>query len=109
MPETRILTVTGYKGGTAKSTTAIHLAAYFSYYGRTVLIDGDPNRTALEWSGRGELPFTVANDRTAHRHTPGANYLIIDTPAHRSKADRKSISSPPTDKANCTSTRQPAI
>ena len=57
-----IITVTGYKGGIGKSTTAFHLAAYFSDLGKTVLIDGDPNRTAIKWAGRNEapLPFTVA-------------------------------------------------
>src|SRR3712207_2747206 len=62
-----IITVTGYKGGIGKSTTAFHLAAYFSDLGKTVLIDGDSNRTALKWAGRSEapLPFTVADQRQA--------------------------------------------
>jgi chromosome partitioning protein len=91
MPETKILTVTGYKGGTAKSTTAIHIAAYFATLGKTVLIDGDPNRTALEWSERGELPFTVTTDKAAHRFTPGAHFLIIDTPARPNSKDLKEL------------------
>lgn len=76
-----ILTVTGYKGGVAKSTTAVHLATYFSDLGETVLVDGDPNRTALNWAKRGELPFRVADERQAVRLVSGANYVIIDTPA----------------------------
>lgn len=43
----KILTVTGYKGGVGKSVTAVHLATFFSELGKTVLVDGDPNRTVL--------------------------------------------------------------
>jgi chromosome partitioning protein len=84
----KIITVTGYKGGIGKSTTAFHLAAYFSDLGKTVLIDGDPNRTALKWSGRSAdgLPFTVADERQAMKIIPGMDYVIIDTPATSSSS-----------------------
>ncbi|WP_339389353.1 ParA family protein [Picosynechococcus sp. OG1] len=49
----QIITVTGYKGGVGKSTSAIHIAAYLARNQKTILIDGDPNRTALNWSQRG--------------------------------------------------------
>ena len=39
----KLITVTGYKGGCGKSTTAIHLATYFSDRGKTLLIDSDQN------------------------------------------------------------------
>ena len=42
----KIVTVTGFKGGVGKSTTAIHLATYFSEKGKTVLVDGDPLRVS---------------------------------------------------------------
>ena len=51
------------QGGVGKSTTAIHLATYFSDKGKTVLVDGDPNRTSIGWFERGSLPFTVADER----------------------------------------------
>ncbi len=75
----KIITVTGYKGGVGKSTTAVHIATYFSDRGRTVLVDGDPNRTALGWAERGELPFTVADERQAMKIIGGADFVIIDT------------------------------
>ncbi len=89
----RIITVTGYKGGIGKSTTAFHLAAYFSDFGKTVLIDGDPNRTAVKWSGRSSepLPFTVADERQAMRTIPGMDYVIIDTPARPRSDDLKEL------------------
>ena len=88
-----IITVTGYKGGIGKSTTAFHLASYFSDLGKTVLIDGDPNRTALKWAGRsGEaLPFTVADERQAMKIIPGMDYIIIDTPARPNSDDLKEL------------------
>lgn len=89
----RIITVTGYKGGIGKSTTAFHLAAYFSDFGKTVLIDGDPNRTALKWASRSAeaLPFTVADERQAMKIIPGMDYVIIDTPARPRSDDLKEL------------------
>ena len=88
-----IITVTGYKGGIGKSTTAFHLAAYFSDLGKTVLIDGDPNRTALKWAGRSTepLPFTVADERQGMRSVSGMDYVIIDTPARPNSDDLKEL------------------
>lgn len=86
-----ILTVTGYKGGVGKSTTAIHLATYFSEIGKTVLVDGDQNRTAVGWAERGQLPFTVADQRQAMRLIAGADFLVIDTPARPNSDDLKEL------------------
>lgn len=87
----KIITVTGYKGGVGKSTTAIHLATYFSERGKTVLVDGDPNRTALGWADRGSLPFTVADERRAMKMISGAEYVVIDTPARPNSDDLKEL------------------
>ena len=88
-----IITVTGYKGGIGKSTTAFHLASYFSDLGKTVLIDGDPNRTALKWASRSaeSLPFVVADERQAMKVIPGMEYVIIDTPARPNSDDLKEL------------------
>jgi chromosome partitioning protein len=87
----KILTVTGYKGGVGKSTTAIHLATYFSEKGRTVLVDGDPNRTSIGWSERGHLPFTVADERQAMKVIRDGEFIIIDTPARPHTDDLKEL------------------
>jgi chromosome partitioning protein len=87
-----IVTVTGYKGGIGKSTTAIHLATYFSELGKTVLVDGDPNRTAISWGERGGgLPFTVVDQRQAMRVVAGTDFIVIDTPARPDSDDLKEL------------------
>jgi len=59
------VTVTNHKGGCGKSTTAVHVAAYMAGEfggGSVVLVDTDPNGSAMEWAARGEgrgLPFRV--------------------------------------------------
>ena len=87
----KILTVTGYKGGVGKSTTAIHLATFLSELGDVVLVDGDPNRTAISWSSRGQLPFTVADERKAMKIVQGRDWVVIDTPARPDSSDLKEL------------------
>ncbi len=83
----KIITVTGYKGGVAKSTTAIHLAAFLSGHGETLLVDGDSNRTALEWSKRGQMPFRTVDQRQSMKAMNKAEYIVIDTPARPNSDD----------------------
>lgn len=87
----KLITITGYKGGCAKSTTAIHLAAFLSEHGKVLLIDGDPNRTAIAWSERGKLPFDVADERRAMKVVNNYDYGIIDTPARPDSNDLKEL------------------
>jgi len=59
-----IVTVTSYKGGVGKTTTAIHLAAYLQRLAPTLLVDGDGIRSATKWGQRGNgqgLPFKVTS------------------------------------------------
>ncbi len=89
----KILTVTGFKGGVGKSTTAFHLATYFCEYGETILVDGDPNRTAVKWASRNSksLPFDVADERQAMRLVQKKDFIIIDTPARPDSDDLKEL------------------
>lgn len=87
----KIITVTGYKGGVGKSTTAIHLATFFSELGKTLLVDGDLNRTSITWAERGEFPFEVVNQHKAMKAISGKDYVIIDTPARPDSDELKEL------------------
>ncbi len=84
-----IITVASFKGGVAKTTTAIHLAALLNEEKPTLLIDGDPNRSASGWSKRGELPFKIADERLAARLAAdyAQGHLVFDTKARPEKSD----------------------
>jgi chromosome partitioning protein len=86
-----IITVASFKGGVGKTTSAVHLAAYFSTKGSTVLIDGDPNRSATGWSKRGTLPFTVIDERVAAKQARNFQHIVIDTEARPEEEDLKSL------------------
>lgn len=84
-----ILTVAGFKGGVGKTTSAIHIAAYFSRLAPTILIDGDPNRSATAWARSGKLPFKVVDERLAARYARDFTHMIFDTQARPTEEDLK--------------------
>lgn len=89
-----ILTVASYKGGVGKTMTAIHVAAFL--YGRqpsTVLVDGDPNRSASRWVERGSLPFPVVDERQLYRIARERTYehMVIDTQARPTDDDMAAL------------------
>ncbi|MFL9458137.1 ParA family protein [Tolypothrix bouteillei VB521301_2] len=86
-----IITLASFKGGVAKTTSAIHLACYFSKKGSTLLVDGDPNRSATGWAKRGELPLKVVDLLQASMHSRNFEHVVIDTAARPSREDLEAL------------------
>ena len=82
-----IIVVLSFKGGVAKTITAIHVAESLSKHrGRKVVLgDGDAIRTALNWYKRGlasnhKVGFTVFDGD--EQPPDGFTDLVIDTPGN---------------------------
>lgn len=86
-----IITVASFKGGVGKTTSAVHLAAFFQMDKPTLLIDGDPNRSVTGWSKRGTLPFKVVDERQAARYSRDFEHIVIDTQARPSREDLEAL------------------
>lgn len=86
-----IVTVCSFKGGVGKTTTAVHLAAYLQKKAPTLLIDGDPNRSASKWTTRGELPFKIVDERQAARYARDYEHIVIDTEARPNEEDLRAL------------------
>lgn len=81
------IAVANLKGGTAKTTTAVQLAAGLALEGRTLLLDADPQGSALAWSETADgLGFAVIGlpVRDLPRRVPDLarayEHVVIDTP-----------------------------
>ncbi|EQD40685.1 Cobyrinic acid ac-diamide synthase, partial [mine drainage metagenome] len=91
MRPVHIVTLAAQKGGAAKTTLAVHLAVEAERAGeRVVLVDTDPQGSAVAWAMvRGEpSPVVVAataaqlNDVIEASRHDGMTLMIIDTPPH---------------------------
>jgi chromosome partitioning protein len=84
----RVITVTNLKGGTAKTTSTAYLAHAYAARGRNVLVvDADPQGSALRWSEAAEwsiptlgLPVKNLHTRLAGIVPPATDLVLIDTP-----------------------------
>ena len=81
------IAVVNLKGGVGKTTTAVHLAAGLAERGRTLLVDSDPQASAVTWSANGDgWPFPTVARPFPDLHTKlvqiadGYRYVVIDSP-----------------------------
>lgn len=85
------IAVTGMKGGIAKTTTAVHIAAYLNDRAPTILLDGDPNRSVTAWSRRGALPFPVVDLFRSAAVKEQPTHRVFDTQARPSRDDLQAL------------------
>jgi chromosome partitioning protein len=97
-----IIALLNQKGGVGKTTLALHLAGQWARKGKRVVVDVDPQASALAWSGqRAEdaLPrlfnvFAFARD-TLHRDVPeiarDADHVVIDGPPRLASLMRSAL------------------
>lgn len=89
----RIIGVVGRKGGSGKTTVAVHLAAILAAKGsRVVLIDADQQGSARHWAEPGALPMEVQHRPlesdgqvrawSAAIRALKADYVVLDSPPH---------------------------
>jgi chromosome partitioning protein len=82
-----IITIASFKGGVGKTTTSVHIAAYLQKFAPTLLVDGDPNRSATGWLKRGALPFRIIDERLLAKYGRDFENIVIDTEARPSEED----------------------
>lgn len=86
-----VIVVASYKGGTSKTTTAVHLAAFLQTLAPTLLIDGDPNRSATKWARRRGFAFAIADEGEGAYHARIYRHVVIDTEARPGSADFETL------------------
>lgn len=90
-----ILTLLSEKGGAGKSTLACHLAAEYQARGlRVLVVDADPQGSALEWAevaseDNTEAPDVIAVGDNVRHVVPGLadgrDVVLVDTPGRMGK------------------------
>ena len=86
------ITVSGQKGGVAKTCTSIHLASVWHSEGKKVcIVDADKNRSALAYASRGNLPFPVFPVSSAAKASRSSEIVITDGQASSDQEELKHL------------------
>ncbi len=86
-----IISIASFKGGVGKTTTALHIAEVLNRKTPTLVLDGDPNESALAWNGRGKLSFRIVREDELTEHAGNSKHIILDTPARPTSEELKTI------------------
>lgn len=82
--------IVNVKGGAAKTTTAVHLAAVLQAKGKTALLDGDNSHNAEVWQARGPgFGFPVIDIRAAMKIAKDYEHFITDSGSDPTDDDLK--------------------
>lgn len=95
----RVIALLNQKGGVGKTTLSIHIAAELAATARVLLIDADPQGSALDWSAQREesARFSVIGfpKPVIHREIKalgsGYDWVIIDGPPRVNELARSAI------------------
>lgn len=94
-----IISLLNQKGGVGKTTLAVHLAATLARQARTLLVDADPQGSALDWSASREQPplFPVIGlpKPVIHKELPVLSqdyaFVVVDGPPRVYEVARSAI------------------
>ncbi len=87
-----IVSIASFKGGVGKTTTAIHLSGFLANKGPTLLVDGDPNRSCLDWARHGNFKFTTIDVLQLAKYAGKFEHTVIDTKARPDEEDLETLS-----------------
>lgn len=81
-----IIAIVNTKGGVAKTTSSMYVAAGLARHGSVQVIDADPQGTATDWAARAQedgdpLSFAVSpgNHASLRNLRPSTDHTVIDT------------------------------
>ncbi len=89
----KIIAVANQKGGTGKTTTAIHLAYWLSQRGQVLVVDADAQQSSTTWIEDLNLQGEIINDPdelfdTVPQLGKQYDFVVVDGPASMSETTR---------------------
>ena len=81
----RIIAVVNGKGGSAKTTTSVNLAAILAEKAKVLLVDSDPQGSATWWTDKNEWAFELTKEIDPEqllliKKIKGFDFVVVDTP-----------------------------